>query len=908
VSQSKSKSKSINRIILQRTLPALGLITLILTLLLWASISYLRHHNSTLIGLVILSSGAIALCALLSALAAGQHMADSLKQFRATIEQLETDDHLSDRQMSGYHALELNQLHKQLQRLLNNLSASNRSRDRMSALINSLNDLLWVVDSQGNQLTTNSAFDRFAQDIGLDSTAPMAGLFGDASPASLLDLDTDLAKVEQQYRADLSAKNGREYHLFWSRYPLVNNDGAIIGLIFVGLDMDHSHALEAEICLTEAAIDAADNGICIFGIDPTGMQIRYANSTFERLTGWSKSERWACGSRLFEDTQGDGLMDRRISQAIEFNKTIVEVIQRTHGDGSAYNVEMSLSPVKLGKRSDRKYYLGIFRDVTRQLLTTELQVDAKLKAADWVSLKSAFLASMSHEIRTPMNGVVGMLDLLKEVSPDEQQQKYISIAQNSSEAMLTLINDILDFSTIEAGKLAINSIDFNLLDMFEGFIATIAHQAHEKNLELILDITGVPRGWVKGDPGRLRQIMTNLVGNAIKFTSAGEILLTATLVLDDDDANQLSVTVTDTGMGIARDKQARLFDSFTQVDSSHARKSPGTGLGLAIVKQLCDAMSGSVWLYSDGICGSTFGFTVELGVSTRSLPSLPSLAVQGKQILLLDDNRSSRMVLAKQLEHWGLAVTQRDSVESGIKTLKAFPMRYEVAIVDMNMPDALGATFGKLAHTVEGYEQLKMVLMTSISQRGDAQYFADLGFAGYFPKPAITRDILNTLNILIEGGEAFGAAQPLVTQHYLRSLRCGQKFAQTYRILLVEDNPVNQIISQKFIDTCALVSTLAENGEVALALLSDPGRSFDLILMDCQMPVMDGFEATRRIRSGAAGERYINIPIIAMTANAMKGDREHCLAVGMDDYISKPLSKHILQITLKNWLETTDKS
>jgi PAS domain S-box-containing protein len=774
-----TQSNSIVHIILQRALPRLGLITLILTLLMLGGMSYLLYYSfdpvSVVVLAVILAIIAIALSALFSALAAGRLAADTLKQFLVTLEQPDTEQHLPDRQTSGYNARELNRL-------------------------------------------------------------------------------------------------------------------------------------QAELCLKEAAIDTADNGICIFGILPSGLQILYANASFERLIGLSKRGTLISVDQLFQDTHRDGEVHRRIREAIGCNKSSIEVIERSCGDGLTYHLELALSPVSLGTRSETPYYLAIVKDVTEQVLTSSLLVEAKLKAEESASLKSAFLASMSHEIRTPMNGISGMLDLLKESNPDEQQLKYINIAQNSSAALLTLINDILDFSKIEAGKMSISLIDFNLIDLFEGFIAAMAHQAHQKSLELVLDITAVPPSWVQGDPGRLRQILTNLVGNAIKFTTQGEIVLTASLVLDEAGTNQLRVTVTDTGMGIEPGKQAQLFEPFTQVDGSHARKATGTGLGLAIVKQLCAAMSGSVWVNSTGTGGSTFGFTVELGVSPKSHPSLPALDVQGKEILLLDDNRSSRMVLAKRLEHWGLAVTQCDSVKRGISTLEAFPGRYDVAIVDMIMPDALGATFGKRAHAVVGYAELKMVLMTSISQRGDAQYFADLGFAGYFPKPATTSDIVATLNILIKGGDAFTGAQPLVTQHYLRSLRSEQDFADTYRILLVEDNPVNQLISQKFIERLALLSTLAVNGAVALALLNDPERTFDLVLMDCQMPVMDGFEATRKIRMGAGGERYLNIPIIAMTANAMEGDREQCLAVGMDDYLSKPLSKHLLQITLKNWLGTKDKA
>jgi signal transduction histidine kinase/CheY-like chemotaxis protein len=591
-----------------------------------------------------------------------------------------------------------------------------------------------------------------------------------------------------------------------------------------------------------------------------------------------------------------------IRTATRRGEAVVEVFQRQRKDLSIVHLEMVLSPVRLKDSANKNYYLGILKDATEQQLTAQLLIDAKQRAEESTQMKSSFLASMSHEIRTPMNGVIGMLDILNESQLDAQQKNYLNIAQSSAESLLNIINDILDFSKIEAGKLEIDAIDFNLSDMLDGFVDSMAHQAHAKRLELILDSSDIDHQYVKGDPGRLRQIMTNLINNAIKFTDRGEIVLRANLSHTSDGRLLLNMTITDTGIGIPHEKQARLFDPFTQVDGSHRRERQGTGLGLAIVKQLCEAMNGHIWMTSEPGQGSTFGFRVQLLNSNKTPTAIPTFDLRDKRILIVDDNENNGKVLQKQLKKWQVNSDFAQGSKAGLAVLEQSDTQYDAIIVDMNMPEIDGAMFGQLVREIPTYENVKLVLMTSISQRGDAQHFSSLGFNGYFPKPATTSDLIDSLTILFDDGIASDEADPLVTQHYVRSLRHDQSFTKAFKVLLVEDNPVNQMISKKYIDKIGLKTVIAQDGDIAIKTMLESETPFDLILMDCQMPVLDGFEATRKIRMGEAGDRYLNVPIIAMTANAMKGDREHCLEVGMDDYISKPLRKDVLNKTLKSWL------
>ncbi|WDD96854.1 hybrid sensor histidine kinase/response regulator [Thalassomonas actiniarum] len=561
-------------------------------------------------------------------------------------------------------------------------------------------------------------------------------------------------------------------------------------------------------------------------------------------------------------------------------------------------------------------YGGIIRlvgtniDVSEQQNLQNLKQEALELAEESLRLKSEFLASMSHEIRTPMNGVLGMLGLLEHTELSKQQQHYIELASSSAQSLLSLINDILDFSKIEAGKLELEIIDFDLRTLLGNFAESMAVRSQENNTELILDVSGLDFYMVKGDPGRIRQILSNLVGNAIKFTSEGEIVIKA--AISESGQNQslmLHCSVTDTGIGIPKDKVGQLFDSFTQVDSSTTRKYGGTGLGLAIVKQLCQLMDGDIRVSSELGQGSTFSFEICVRACEQKKVMMPSVDIKGTRILIVDDNSTNLEVLKTQLEQWGAKVTQAKSGYEAMALVEQTPENFfRVAILDMQMPGMDGATLGAKIHNHSNSRETKLIMMTSMGERGDASYFAELGFCAYFPKPATTSDLFDALTVVVEGKEALEVAQPLVTTHHLQSLKRNTsegEVAADARILLVEDNQINQTVVQGILANLGIQADVANNGLEAIAKLnaSKSDRLYQVIFMDCQMPEMDGYEATRKIRHGAGGEAYLHVPVIAMTANAMKGDKEKCLAAGMSDYTTKPIDGDIIEQKLIYWLK-----
>jgi two-component system, sensor histidine kinase and response regulator len=708
------------------------------------------------------------------------------------------------------------------------------------------------------------------------------------------------------FEAEIYRKDKSTMWISENARSVVNTDGTIAYFEGMVEDITERKRLETELHASEQNLSALINNIddSIWSID-TSYRLMTFNATFGNSFEAMFGVKVKAGDVVTDLLPPDWRLEdiALYDRALAGEKFIVER-RYQFGEEERY-YEISYNPIR---SNDAIGGVAVFsKDITeRQRAHIALQA-AMVSAESANRLKSEFLANMSHEIRTPMNGVIGMTDLLLMTDLTHEQREFARTVRISGESLLVVINDILDFSKIEAGKLDLDITDFDLREVIDNTMDLLAAQAHSKGLELAAFIRPEVPLELRGDPGRLRQVVNNLVGNAVKFTAQGEVIVTVSRVSENATHAVLGFEVRDTGIGIDEKAQARLFKAFSQADGSTTRKYGGTGLGLAISKKLVALMNGEIKVASEVGKGSSFSFNAEFEKQTIALKSVEGHDLSGLHVLIVDDNATNREILDHHTRIWkmrsGLAANARQALEMLREAKDTDP--YELAILDMQMPEMDGLMLARAIKDDPAIASIRIVMLTSLGNQLDTEDMKKAGVEACVLKPVKQSRLFNRVAEVMAGHKPLSRKKTQTATLTMKSpvTPPPNLSRKPVRILLAEDNIINQKVALGLLNNIGYKADVAANGLEVLSALDV--RPYDLILMDCQMPELDGYETTQRIR---ANPESGSMRIIAMTANAMRGESEKCLEAGMDDYLSKPVRLEALRDMLARWMPPEKKA
>lgn len=771
------------------------------------------------------------------------------------------------------------------------------SDKRLQTVIASAPIFLFACDNQG-------AF-TFLEGKGLDALQLEAV---DAAGHSLFDVYCELPQVLENKRRALAGEAFTSIervgdHLFETHYsPLRDAHGAVFSIIGVATDITEWERAKEEVQIQRdfalQVMNTMGQGLVVTDAE---RRFEFVNAAYARMLGYAPEE--LIGASFFDTVipEDCARLTQSFAEQVAGEATTTEIRLRR---ADTTTVCVLVNTVLRRRDNTVVGAISVITDLTERKQMEEERALARDQALEASRLKSEFLATMSHEIRTPMNAIIGMTDLLSGTALDSSQQEFIGIIRESGQALLTIIDDILDFSKGEAGKLVLDSTDFSLCHVVEGVAELLASKAHEKGLALMTFVDpGIPQ-ILRGDPGRLRQVLLNLVGNAVKFTSQGEVVVRATVERDTGASAIIRFTVRDTGIGISAAARGRLFQLFAQADGSMTRKYGGTGLGLAISKHLTELMGGEIGVESVEGAGATFWFTAQF---QRTEASAVTVDLQGMRVLLVDACQTNQEILGRYVSAWGAHAVRATNAAEALTSLRQAALAntpYDLVITGLALPDMDAFALARAIQRDARIARTKLVLLVSFDAWEQGERALQAGFSAYLTKPVKQAQLFTALTGVVPGAPGRPADGPLDhKQNHAAPQAPAQQNgkASDKLILLVEDHPANQRLALRQLERLGYAACAVTNGREAVEAVTRDADAYNLILMDCQTPEMDGFEATRAIRAAERGTRR-HIPIIAMTASVMHGDREECLAAGMDDYISKPVVWSVLREVLERWL------